>query len=72
LVIRTDGHNTREVCKKFMDKPLSVPLKAPSFIISVNKKLVVLGLAIRLRFGAAWQADTNLSTPEIHVGYTIK
>jgi len=55
-----------------MDKPLSVPLKAPSFIISVKRKLVVLGLAIRLRLGAAWHADTNLSTPEIHVGYSIE
>ncbi len=66
LFIKTVGQRTREIWRKFNDNPLIVPLKAPSFIISVNKKLKLFGRPILARDEAACLADTNLSTPEIN------
>lgn len=53
LVINAAGQRTSEAWRKFIESPRSVPLKAPSFIIYVNKKLRELGLPTRLIDGAA-------------------
>jgi hypothetical protein len=63
FVIATAGQSTNEVWRKFIERPRSVPRKAPSFIISVKRKLIVLGLPGRTKVLTTWHADTNLSTP---------
>lgn len=43
LVSNTEGHSTSEAWIRLSDSPRRLPRKAPSFIISVYRKLVVFG-----------------------------
>lgn len=52
--------------------PLKVPLKAPSFMISVKRKLGVLGRLTRVTLEDPCTATINLSTAENLEGCTIE
>jgi hypothetical protein len=54
-----------------MERPLSVPLNAPSFMISVNKKLMVLGLLGLRKVLTTWHADASLSNPTLLTDYHL-